>query len=178
MKKLFEKIKKIKHWEIYLAALAVVIILVIYFSTLSFGGGKKTDEADNTGLTLSAETYADKLEAKLLSVIGNIRGVGAVSVIVMTNGEGVAELAYDIDGKVVTQTGASGATTSTETTKKTPLLDKTGKPIILYINPPEITGILVVATGAYDPAVKLAILRAVQAVIGNSDAKIEILTGK
>jgi stage III sporulation protein AG len=177
VKKFFEKIKKVKHWEIYLAAAAVIVILVIYFSTLT-GGGKTASEADNTVTVQAGESYADRLERKLLSVIGGIKGAGAVSVIVVTNGEGVTELAYDIEEKVVTQTGSGGASTETKTTNKTPLRDKNGSPIILYTNPPEITGVLVVAAGAFDPAVKLAIVRAVQAVVGDANAKIEILTGK
>jgi stage III sporulation protein AG len=175
VKKFFEKIKKIKHWEIYLTVAAVVIILAIYLSTLT--GGGTPDGQQDAGAGQAAESYADRLEQKLLAVIGSIKGAGAVSVIVMTNGDGAAELAYDIDEKTVTQTGSGGASTETKTTNKTPLLDRNGSPIVLYTNPPEITGILVVAGGASDPAVKLAIARAVQSMAG-SGTKIEILTGK
>jgi stage III sporulation protein AG len=172
---MWDKIKKIKHWEIYLTVIAVVIIVAIYLSSL--GGGKPND-ANNTALTQSTESYADKLEQKLLAVISNIRGAGTVSIIVMTNGNGNSELAYDIDEKTVTQTGTSGQTTSTTTTNKTPLLDKSGNPIILYTNPPKIVGIVVVAGGANDVAVKLSIARAVQTIIGDNNAKIEIITGR
>jgi stage III sporulation protein AG len=177
MKKWFEKLKKIKNIEIYLAVVVVVIIVAIYFSSLP---GKKSADANgtNSAAAQSAESYADKLEQKLLSVIGNIKGAGTVSVIVMTEGEGTVELAYDIDEKTVTQNGANGQSTSTTTANKTPLLGKDGKPIVLYTYPPKISGIVVVATGAGDIGVRLTIMRAVQAVIGGSSAKIEVLTGK
>ncbi|MDR1917564.1 MAG: hypothetical protein LBQ05_01100 [Christensenellaceae bacterium] len=176
MKKLLEKIKRIKHWEIYLTVFAVVVIVAIYLSTLT--GGDTADKNGGVAVTQSNESYADKLEQKLLAVISKIKGVGEVSVIVMTNGEGSSELAYDVDEKNVTQTGVNGQSTSTTTTNKTPLLDKSGNPIILYTNPPQITGVLVVASGANDIAVKLAIARAIQTVVGDNNAKIEILTGK
>jgi stage III sporulation protein AG len=176
VKKLLEKLKKIKHWEIYLAVAAVAVIVSIYLSTLT----GKDSSADNNSVTTAqiSENYADRLEQKLLSVIGSIKGAGTVSVIVITDGDGQSELAYDIDEKTVTQTGVNGQTTSTTTTAKTPLLDKSGAPIILYTNSPKITGILVVASGAGDISVKLAIARAVQTVAGENGAKIEILTGK
>jgi len=176
MKKLWEKLKKIKNIEIYAAVVVVIIIIIIYCSTLVT---PKQSTANDSGAAVSAvtQTYADMIESKLAEVIGSIKGAGHVAVMVMTDGEGTSELAYNIDEKTVEQTGTSGQGTTTTTSTKTLLLGTGGKPIVLWINPPDIIGIIVVATGAADVGVRLNILKAVQTIIGSSNAHIEILTG-
>lgn len=176
MKKWWEKIKKIKHIEIYAAVLAVVIIFGIYFSTLSSGKAKTTSPTTTNQTTTSAQTYAEMLSEKLEHVLGSVAGAGKVAVLVMTDGEGTAELAYDIQEKTVTQTGTNGQEITTTTTDKT-LVTNNGKPMVLWTNPPAIIGIIVVATGASDVAVRLNLLRAVQTIIGTKDVAIEILSG-
>ena len=176
MKKWLEKIKKIKHWEIYAAVLAVVLIVGIYLSTLA---PKKTTPATTTNNEVVPnlnQSYADYLGSKLENVLGSVAGAGKVAVLVMTDGEGTAELAYDIQEKTVTQTGTNGQEITT-TTKDQKLLTNNGQPIILWTNPPAILGIVVVATGAGDVSVRLHLLRAVQTIIGNQKVDIEILTG-
>lgn len=175
MKKIWEKLKKIKHIEIYAAVLAVVIIIGIYFSTLT----PRTQQPETTPesvTTTTSQSYANMLEDKLKNVIGSVAGAGKVAVMVMTDGEGTAELAYDTQEKTVTQTGANGQEITT-TTKDQTVLTNNGKPVVLWTNPPRIIGIIVVATGASDVAVHLNILRAVQTIIGDSKVAIQILAG-
>jgi stage III sporulation protein AG len=176
MKSLWGKIKKIKNYEIYIAVIIIVIIIAIYFSSLNT---EQKQTADNTQTTNNfTNTYADDLEKKLTNIIGSIKNSGSVTVMVMTDGDGTNEIAYDYDEKTVTQTGSSGQSTSTTTINKKPLLGSGGVPIILYKTTPEIIGVVIVATGAYDVGVKMAILLTVQTILGNSGAKVEILTGK
>ena len=176
MKKWLEKIKKIKHWEIYAAILAVVLIVGIYVSTL-IPKNKTTVEATNNPLVGSInQTYAELLSSKLEHVLGSIAGAGKVAVLVMTDGEGTAELAYDIQEKTVTQTGSNGQEITT-TTRDKKLVTVNGQPLVLWTNPPAILGIVVVATGAGDASVRLHLLRAVQTIIGDQKVAIEIITG-
>ena len=175
MKKWWEKIKSIKHWEIYAAVIVVVVMLGIYLSSVY--GGSRTDKASTvTNVTNVDSSYASQLEAKLKDLLGCIAGAGHVAVMVMTDGEGTAELAYDVQEKTVTQTGANGQEVTTTTVDKT-VVTKNGSPLVLWTNPPEILGIVVVATGANDPAVRLNLLHAVQTLIGNNNVPIQILAG-
>ncbi len=175
MKKIIEKMKKVKHIEIYLAVIAVVIIIMIYFSSLPTT--ENNSETESSVQNTSTDTYADIMEGKLRNLIGSISGAGNVAVMVMTNGEGTAELAYNKEEETVSQTGSNGQIITT-TTKNEELILNSGKPIILWTNPPEIIGIVIVATGAYDVSVKLNILRAVQTIIGDNVVDIEILPGR
>lgn len=176
MKKWWEKIKKIKHIEIYAAVIAVVLIIGIYFSTLSSGKTKTAEQTTETKIVTTSQTYADALAEKLENVLGSVAGAGKVSVLVMTDGEGTAELAYDTQEKTVTQTGTNGQEITT-TTKDQKLITVNGKPLVLWTNPPDILGIIVVATGASEVSVRLNILRAVQTIIGDQKVSIEILSG-
>ena len=49
--------------------------------------------------------------------------------------------------------------------------------MILWKNPPQILGIVVVATGASDPSVRLNLLHAVQTFIGDKQVPLQILSG-
>lgn len=176
MKNLWEKIKSIKHWEIYTAVIVMVVILGIYLSSIR-SNQKSTDVVENTqNVVASNQSYASQLESKLQNVLGCIAGAGHVAVMVMTNGEGTAELAYDIQEKTVTQTGANGQEVTTTTVDKN-VITKNNSPMILWTNPPEILGIVVVATGASDVSVRLNLLHAVQTLVGDNNVPIQILSG-
>ena len=106
MKKLWEKLQQIKHWEIYAAVIVLVIMLGIYFSSLH--GGRKNSEPEQVATVTNVDnSYAGQLENKLQNVLGCIAGAGNVAVMVMTDGAGSAELAYDLQEKTITQTGAN-----------------------------------------------------------------------
>ena len=176
MKKIWEKIKQIKHWEIYAAVIVVVVMLGIYLSSMR-GGNKTTNQVERvTTVTSSDNSYASQLETKLQNVLGCVVGAGRVAVMVMTDGEGTAELAYDVQEKTVTQTGTNAQEIKTTTVDKN-VVTKNGSPVILWANPPRILGIVVVATGANDVGVRLNLLHAVQTIIGNENVAIQILSG-
>lgn len=175
MKKWWAKIKSIKHWEIYAAVIVIVIMLGIYLSGMV--GKQKTEDAEAvTVVNNSDNTYASQIETKLEKVLGCVAGAGNVAAMVMTDGEGTAELAYDIQEKTVTQAGANGQEVTTSTVDKT-VIANNGSPMILWKNPPRILGIVVVATGANDPSVRLNLLHAVQTLIGDQQIPIQILSG-
>jgi len=176
MKKWWEKIKQIKHWEIYAAVLVVVVMLGIYLSTMRGSSNSTNKTTEVTTVTDSDNTYASQLETKLQNVLSCLSGAGHVAVMVMTDGEGSAELAYDVQEKTVTQTGANGQEVTTTTVDKT-VVTKNGSPVVLWNNPPKIIGIVVVATGANDVGVRLNLLHAVQTMLGDNNVPIQILSG-
>lgn len=176
MKKLWNKIKSIKHIEIYAAVVAVVIIVGIYLSTLTGKESGATTTTNQVAPVVTNQDYASLLETKLQNVLGSVAGAGKVAVMVMTDGEGTAELAYDTQEKTVTQAGTNGQTITT-TTKDQKLITANGQPVVLWTNPPQVLGIVVVATGANDPAVRLNLMRAVQTIITDQKVAIQILSG-
>lgn len=176
MKKWWEKIKQIKHWEIYVVVVVVVVMLGIYLSSVRGGNSTDSDRNVVTTVTSSDNSYASQLETKLQKVLSCLAGAGHVAVMVMTDGEGTAELAYDIQEKTVTQTGANAQEVKTTTVDRN-VVTKNGSPVILWTNPPKILGIVVVATGANDVGVRLNLLHAVQTMLGTDHVPIQILSG-
>jgi stage III sporulation protein AG len=176
MKKIWEKVKQIKHWEIYAAVIVVVVMLGIYLSSIRQQSNQSKSTEQLTTITNTENTYASQLEGKLQNVMSCIAGAGRVAVMVMTDGEGTAELAYDVQEKTITQTGANAQEVTTTTIDKT-VVTKNGSPLTLWTNPPKILGIIVVATGASDVGVRLNLLEAVQTLIGEKQIPIQILSG-
>ncbi len=76
--KLFDKLKKVKHIEIYIAIIFVVIVLLIYLS--NFSSSKKASNIDSSDQSISA--YIDKLETNLEEILSNINGVSNVKVLI------------------------------------------------------------------------------------------------
>ncbi len=176
MKKLWEKLQQIKHWEIYAAVIVLVVMLGIYFSSTRGNNGATKAAEQPTTVSSTDTSYASQLETKLQNVLSCVAGAGHVAVMVMTDGEGVAELAYNMQEKTVAQTGANAQEIKTTTVDKT-VVTKNGAPVVLWTNPPKIIGIVVVATGANNVGVRLNLMHAVETMLGDKNVPIQILSG-
>ena len=75
--KWLEKLKNVKHIEIYIAIIFIVVILLIYLSST---GAKKTS-ATNTN-DMSVISYVENLERSLEDSLSNIAGVSDVKVMI------------------------------------------------------------------------------------------------
>lgn len=76
MIKVFEKLKEIKHKEIVIAVIAVIVMLIIYFSSF----GEKKVQATNQ------DDYCVMMQSRIRSVISKIDGVGESDVIISWEG--------------------------------------------------------------------------------------------
>ena len=84
--KWLDKLKNVKHIEIYIAVIFVVILLLIYLS--NFSGLNKKKNSINEKLTILE--YTNNLEDNLESILSNIGGVENVKVMItldMNNAE-------------------------------------------------------------------------------------------
>ena len=172
---LFQRLKKIKHLDKIITVLFIAIILLIYFSSFSFGTSSSNTKTDNVSSGQDTETiliYERELEEKIQKTLASIKDSGDVRVMVCFS-EGIETvIAY----KTEKQTNNNGVVIET----KTPILvTNAGKSetIVLEKIMPKPTSIVVVATGAKNTNVKLEILRAVQAMFGSTNCKIEVFAG-
>lgn len=78
-----EKIKNVKHIEIIVIAIFLVVLLLIYFSTPRSKSNSNATIKENTELTITR--YIDNLEGDLENTISKIRGVGNVNVLITLN---------------------------------------------------------------------------------------------
>ncbi len=169
VKELWNRLKQIKHFEIYLAVLVGIVVCVIYFS---FFGGGSTDNNNNnsTENPTTAQEYVDMLENKLVNVLSKISGAGKCEVIITLESGFSYEYATDSE----TQTTTSGGT---ETTIKTEtIILVSGEPVIIKENYPEIKGVVVVAEGAKDFSVLMNIQSAIETALEVEASDITILS--
>lgn len=138
--KWLEKIKNVKHIEIIVIAIFLVVLLLIYFSTPRSKSSSNSITKESTELTITR--YVDNLETDLESTISKIRGVSNVNVLITLNLDNAS-----IENDVI----------------------KTSEF-------PKIKGIVVVASGVDNTAVKMNVLRAIEAVVDISSGSVEILS--
>ncbi len=167
---LYEKIKKVKHIEIYLAVGLAVIIAIIYFISLKpASSNSQVTEDDNLSINISSsQEYVANLENKLESVLAKVKGTGEVSVIVTL--EKGFEYVYATEEEV--RTTSDGTTV---TTTNVVMVD--GEPILIEEIYPVIGGIVVVAQGADNVSVKMNMISIIQTITNIESSKINIFEG-
>ncbi len=171
LKSLWDRLKKIKHIEIYLTVIFALIIIAIYLSTLGIGGGKATSTDNNnensTNTFSSSAEYVNYLENKLDNVLSSVKGASNVKVIIT--------LESGFEYQYATEEETKQTSTGTITTTKLVLVDN--QPVVVKEFYPTIKGIVVVAKGADDIKVKMDILNLLQTVLEVDNANITILAG-
>lgn len=168
-KSLYEKIKKVKHIEIYLAVGLAIIIAIIYFATLQKPNKSSSTESDNIGTNFSSsQEYVGYIENKLENVLATVKGAGKVNVLVTL--EKGFEYIYVTEEE--TRTTSNGTTVTT-----TSVVMVDGKPVLQEEVYPVIGGIVVIAEGAGDITVKMDIITIIQTVIDIDNSKINVLEG-
>lgn len=154
-------IKKIKKEYIIVAILCVI---VVYFA-FSINNSFKKKSANKT---TTEKDYATVLENKLTEALLNVNGAGSVTVKISLSGS--VEKIY-VTNETVTETS------SNKTTKKENVL--VGGQLVekgeVY---PEITGVLIVSSGAKNIMVRQNILEAVVTFLNVDSSKVVILNGK
>lgn len=159
-KNLFDKIKNIKGLEYIIIGVIALLMILIIFSDSIFSKG--ASESDGT------TEYVAALENRLENTLSRVKGAGKVSVAITVTGGNKTVIATD-----VTTVKNGGEIQMTET----PVLVG-GKVVVLGELFPEITGVLIVATGAENLSVKMNLAEAASTLLSIDSSKIRILTGK
>lgn len=133
---------------------------------------------------LSAGKNGDEafIEAKIAHLLSRVKGAGNVEVNVTLEGSARREHAKNVtrETKIVEEKDPSGGVRTTSESKESAqvLMSKEGgadKPVMVSEIRPEVKGILIVAEGAGDSAVKANLTRAVETGLGIASYKITVL---
>ena len=166
-------------------AVALVGVLLLVVAMPSGGTGihlaenKKEDTAqEKTEQKYEKEDYAEYLEHKLEQVLGQMEGVGKVSVMVTVadQGEDIIEKDKTEHTSTVTNTD-SGRTTEKESGEET-VYEESGGEKAPYVSKeilPEIEGVLVVAEGGDSPRIVSDISDAVKALFQVEAHRIKVV---
>lgn len=162
IKKFFKSIKEKKHIEIIIAVIAVVIMLVLYFSTkLPATKKEKTP-------SVAASNYCEKMEQELIGTLEAMKGVGKVKAVISWESGVETVIAY--------ATSNSGGNITT-----TPIIitsQGSSSPIVLKELYPKALGVIVICQGGDSVAVKLDIMNAVSAFLDISQNKVNVYAMK
>ena len=176
-----KKWRQLKKTDWIAAALVGVLLLVV---AMPSGGteNKKEDTAqEKTEQKYEKEDYAEYLEHKLEQVLGQMEGVGKVSVMVTVadQGEDIIEKDKTEHTSTVTNTdsGSMEMTTEKESGEET-VYEESGGEKAPYVSKeilPEIEGVLVVAEGGDSPRIVSDISDAVKALFQVEAHRIKVV---
>lgn len=167
LKDFWQRLKKIRHIQIILPVLIGIVACVAYFSFVGTRDGEKSENSTQEAST--AVEYVDSLENKLCNVLSKISGVGDCEVVITLQCGFEYEYATDSE----TKTTISGGNETTITTETVILVSN--EPVVVKEIYPVVKGVVVVASGAKDFAVKMNILSAIETVLEIDQSNITIL---
>ena len=158
------KIKQVKHKEIIIAILVILVCLVAYTFYVS------SDKEPDKNVDIGSRTLTSELE----EMLGYISGVGDVKLIIVYNGGDSLEIASTID-KTTTSVEEDGRVTVTVDEMSSPVLDDSGNPLVIGETRAEIEGVLVVCEGGDDPKVRVEIMSALANLLNVKYDSINVL---
>ena len=163
IKKFFAKIKAKKNWEIAVAVVAVIAMLLLYFSAKSKSGKKASAQAVPT-----AQDYCERMSEQLCKTLSSMRGVGKVRVSICWESGVEKVIAY--------ATNTSGGNVST--TPTIVQVQGNGTPIVLKELYPKPVGVLIICQGGNNVAVKLDVMNAASTLLDISQNKVNVYAMK
>ena len=177
---IMKKLKEVKHIGLIVTIIFVLILAFILFGNINFeifGSNNKSSavSSNNSTYQTSAE-YVEKLENKLTLLLSKVKGAGEVEVMISVKTGSSINIAESTETKTTMSGGNEVTTVSTS-----PILiasNGTENPIIISENLPEVSGVVVVSSGASDINVKMYLITAVQTLLDLPQDKIQILVGK
>lgn len=176
-KNLLEKLKIDKSKGIKLLVLIICFSIVLVFCLNSSSTFKsKTASGEINYRYQTSLEYSASLERKLENLISKIKGVGRVTAMVYLSESPKLILAESTDEKVNTTTSGASSTSYTTTVTEPIIITSAGNsgPLILTEQLPNIHGVVVVAEGADNVAVKLNIIQAIKTLIDISSGNIQV----
>ena len=159
-------------------AMVVIIIALIFISSLEFGTkSKKITKVDTKNI--SAMEYCEVVENRLTSVLENVKGIGSVSVFIMVDSSPTIKYLEETD--IQKKQSGDLSDKQTESIKTTIVMSKNGTittPVVVVELLPKITGVLIVASGAKDVKFKTMLINITSSVLSVDISKVEVMEGK
>lgn len=181
--------KKRAQQVMLIAGLGLLLLILSRFDTPQ---SRDREPVQNAGVQLPLvsrpeTTYEGELERRLEQWLSAMAGVGKVQVLVtLERTERYEYVVERTEERTVSEEPAdSGGIRVNRDDRVTerPVLrrDDQGRneaPILVTTYSPQVRGVVVLAEGAYDPRIRLQIIKAVQTVLGLPAHRVEVLTKK
>jgi len=158
LKELLDRIKKIKNIEIILAITAVVVMLLIYFSSTGVISEKKEKTTSQVKMD-----YCDKVQQDILRTVKSIRGAGKTEVAIHWSGSIEYVYAENVNSTDKSYSSSLQIPSSTK------------EPILLKTIYPNAVGVVIVCEGGGNAKVKVNVILAVSTLLEISTDKILVI---
>ncbi len=168
-----------------LLLLGLVGVLLLVFGSLYEPSPAKPQQvapAEPARGMASPRSYEEALEAKLANLLSQVKGAGAVAVSITLENGVTQEYARNTvrESRTIQERDTSGGVRTTTESKESDqvLLGRDNgidRPVMVREIKPAVKGVLVIAEGAADSAVKANLTRAVEAGLGLPSYKITVL---
>ena len=155
-RKIFKNVKL----EYVLIVILTIVVIVIFLSGSNLSLNVKSTETESD--------YLQTLQNNLTKVLGDVNGAGKVNVMITLDGS---------SEEVVLKNVESTLENGVKTTKETIVLIG-GKPYVVKTVNPNVVGVVVVAEGADDLNVKMAILEVVTTTLSINGESVRIIKMK
>ena len=154
------------NWLLPLLLLAGALLMV-------WSRPGEVDQVSPAGTFLQEPGARDahaQLEARLAELLTAVRGAGRVEVMIVPESTEIAVLAEEVTERTSTTSQAGEGVASEASVTRRPITvrtesDRREEPVVLYSRRPRVAGVLVVAEGARDPAVRRLLLEAVTTLL-------------
>ena len=167
-------VKKIKKEQFLIGALLGILLLVI---AIPVPKAEKNEQTEAVKEELSEREYS--LEVELKEILQRISGVGRAEVFITYEDDGkiIVEKDESVSEELIKEADSSGGTRTTTSTRneKATVYGNSDAPYVIQELSPTIKGILVVAEGGGNIAVKKQIQETIEALFGLDSHKISIM---
>jgi stage III sporulation protein AG len=172
------------NWRMILVgALGVALLLAgSLFDSASVKTRQENQAETAKNPPVASRSYEEALEAKLANLLSQVKGAGSVAVSITLENSNTQEFAKNTthENRTIQEKDNNGGLRTTTETKESEqvLLSKENgvdRPVMVRETKPLIKGVLVIAEGAGDSAVKASLTRAVEAGLGVPVYKITVL---
>lgn len=161
--------KKSKYISCVILILATLIALLLSSVMKGKVGGDDKNDYDNEATGQTDKSYASNLESRLESFLSAMDGVGKVDVMLLVNKSGETIIATE------EQSSLSDGNVGSKSQKPATVTSADGEEtIVLAQLSPQICGVIVVAEGGGDIAIKLDIISAVSTVLGITQNNVQV----
>lgn len=173
--KLFSDLGGLSRKKLEIAVIVGVLAIAALILLPSLGGmaesGKST-EATSSSVYFDAATERKQLQQTLSA----IKGAGAVEVMITYQGtpEKVPALETNTQRSTTEENGSTGSRSVLNQTDSANLASEQNKTVVVSERRPDVLGVVVVAEGADDISVKVALAGAVQTALGISADKVDV----
>ena len=176
--KLLRMMRTNRKLELAVYGAIVVIVLLFYIGGLI---GQNREAGAGGRVSVSSNASGEReVEERLKNVLSCIRGAGRVEVMITyeTNGEIVTAMTTSTNTNTSESVDGDRESSQQQTTESSEPAKVDGsagdEPIVLMERQPTVRGVIVVAEGAADIAVRLDLQRAVRAVLDVPITNIEV----